>query len=525
MCSCIKGIAHEQQQQAGWQWVAGTCSRMALACSALANLEAALHTAQQERQVQAEVALRDSWHQVYKGRVPLPESLVAMLQHAYGSRLVMLFNPVVLKLAADYSCQLKGEQLPAQMEPQHLQFDARILAAMLAYLPCMQGSSSSEVPSSRSQQSSSGAVTASSSSSSQAAAGTSQPTDSDETTRSSSISSGSGAVLSGAELEVQLACAVVARAVRLYSTVLQEVFDHPCLDEAASAEARAAGAAQLMHQVATAKRYNLLGPLPIELLEELDSRDEAILNDRITAAVIGALLGDQGELMEFARRGVSWFSGQLGRLKRSLQLSQDTVQQLQECTDDLQAALERAMRNWREFHELTARVSPADGSFDDQEASEAAAHAAAGSSDTAAGSPQIRAESDAERNTMIRQRTIICNSRSNWVYIGNWQAYGRLLYEAMQRWADAVCAALPSRRCCSNPCCVVLREMSESNLVSRKACCCGSCSVADQAVRYCSRDCQVSHWQQHKALCRSRRRQQQQKQKQGQEQQQQAQGH
>jgi hypothetical protein len=81
---------------------------------------------------------------------------------------------------------------------------------------------------------------------------------------------------------------------------------------------------------------------------------------------------------------------------------------------------------------------------------------------------------------------------------------------AMQRWADAVCAALPSRRCCSNPRCVVLREMSESNLVNGKACCCGGCSAADQAVRYCSRDCQASHWQQHKALCKGRRRQQQQ---------------
>jgi hypothetical protein len=54
---------------------------------------------------------------------------------------------------------------------------------------------------------------------------------------------------------------------------LQEAFSHPCLDEAASAEARAAGAAQLMQQVLVAAAYNLLGPLPDELLQQLDSGD------------------------------------------------------------------------------------------------------------------------------------------------------------------------------------------------------------------------------------------------------------
>jgi hypothetical protein len=509
MCSCVKAVAREQQQQQhpGSQWIAVaacySCSHIAWACSELADLEGAVHTAQQVLQEKATAELRDKWQQVYKDRVPLPESLVTMLQHAYGSRLVTLFNPVVLKLAADYSCQLKGQKLPAQIEPQHLNSGLRTLAAMLVYSPCMQDSSSSsscEAACSSSVQSSSGVDTASSSSS-RVAAGTYQPHDSGETTSSSS--SVSSADLSGAELEVQLACAaVVARAVRLYSSVLQEAFSHPCMDEDATAEARAAGAAQLLQQVAVAAKYNLLGPLPDELLQQLDSGDATPLGTvDNAAAVIGALLSDQGQLLERVGRGVKRCSGQLGRLGRSLQLPQDAVQQLQERTDELQAAFEAAKNYWHGLEHVMALQE------DHEEPLGRAVHAVASSGTTAASSSQTAAAKDAEKAAIIRQRRIICNSRANWVDRRQ-DSYGRSLYQAMQRWADAVCAALPSRRCCSNPCCVVLREMSESNLVSGKAC--GGCSAADQAVRYCSKDCQVSHWQQHKALCRSRRKQQQQ---------------
>jgi hypothetical protein len=559
MCSCLKAIAREeqqqqQQQQAGWQWVAASCSSMIWACSNVADLEAAVRTAEQRRQTEAAVQLRDKWLHVCKGRVPLPGSLVMMLQHVYGSQFVEFLNVVVLKLAADYSCQLKGETLPARIEPQHLSPGVRKLAAMLAYSPCMQGSSSgssssraavgtsqpadsSGTTSSSGKTSSSGSsgvdtasssraaagtsqpedsskttsssggsgsgsgssgVDTASSSSSQVAAGNSQPADIGETTSSGSSSSGSSssscADLSGAELEVQLACAaVIARAVRLYSTVLQEAFAHPCLDEAASAEARAAGAAQLMQQVSIADRYEVLGPLPNELLQQLNSGDVSPLDTADSAAgVVGALLGEQGQMLEDVRRGVDWLSGQLVRLGRSLQLPQDTVQQLQELTGFMQATMGYAMRCWYTFQEQMEEL---------EDVLESPAHAADGSGGAGASSSKTSKKSDAENEEISRQRRVICNSRANWVYTGH-QSFGESLYQVMQSWAEAVCAALPSRRCCSNPCCVVLREMSESNLVNGKACCCGGCSAADQAVRYCSRDCQASHWQQHKALCR-----------------------
>jgi hypothetical protein len=181
------------------------------------------------------------------------------------------------------------------------------------------------------------------------------------------------------------------------------------------------------------------------------------------------------------------------------------VQQLQEATDSLQAAVEAAMQPWRNLQDVAAEYSLAE-----------AMHAAA-SSDGADDSSTLTSEDNddeeaASMNTI--NSTGMWYSRADWVNDGreSRESYGRSLYQAMQRWADAVCATLPSRRCCSNPCCVVLCEMSESNLVNGKACCCGGCSAADQAVRYCSRDCQVSQWKQHKTLCRIRRKQQQQEQ-------------
>jgi hypothetical protein len=60
-----------------------------------------------------------------------------------------------------------------------------------------------------------------------------------------------------------------------------------------------------MRQVSIANRHEFLGPLPNELLQQLDSGDETVLDDEITAAVICALWGNQGQLMQYAARGVS----------------------------------------------------------------------------------------------------------------------------------------------------------------------------------------------------------------------------
>jgi hypothetical protein len=461
LCSCVKAVAREQQQQhCSWGWVATHCSSIARACGESAQLETAILDVQESHRLASNAHLAQKWRQVYKERVPLPDSLVVMLQHPYGSQLVELFNPVVLKLASDYSCQLKGEQLPAQIQPQHLNRGLRTLAAMLAYLPCMQDASSSS-------SSSDNAASSSSSSSVRRTVGSSTQQQGDS---SSSSSSSGAAPLSGAELEAQLACAaVVARAVRLHSTVLDAAFSHPCLDASATDEARAAGAAQLKQQLQLAKKESslwLFATLPSPLQQQFHSGDERFLSTADgAAAAIAAVLEDQEQQLGDMLKGIKGVHGMSMQLLHALQVPQDEQQQLHAAAVAVEAEMDNASQLW----------------------------------------------------SIVLTRSIQsgANGRALWVIQGQ-QSFGKPLVAAMQRWADAVCAALPSRRCCSNPCCVVLREMSESNLVNGKACCCGGCAAAGQAVRYCGRDCQASHWQQHKALCRRRRRQQQQQQ--GQEQ-------
>jgi hypothetical protein len=507
LCSCVKALAREQQQQqCSWGWVAMHCSSIAEGCTELAQLESAIMDGQARAMLQSCVHLSQKWRQVYIERVPLPSSLVRMLKHAYGSQLVELFNPVVLKLADDYSRQLKGEQLPAQIQPQHLNYGLRKLAAMLAHLPCMQSDSSS-----RSSSSSAAAGSGSSSGGVQVGSSTQQQDDSSSSSSSSSSgdaplpgadSSGDAPLLS-AEVEVQLAfAAALARAVRLHSTVLDAAFSHPCLNNSATDEARAAGAAQLKQQLDLAKHERLLTPLPSPLQQQFDCGDEGFLSTAGgAAAAIAAVLGDQEQQLEYVRKGITWVHGM------SEQLLQAEGQQLHAAAVAAGVEVAYAFQHWKLAGGCGSDGDSSSLAIEEKAAGAGSSTAGAGSSTVGAGSSTAGAgSSTSHAKSSTGSKTL--NGRAAWVSEGHW-TFGKSLVAALQRWADAVCAVLPSRRCCSNPCCVVLREMAESNLVNGRGCCCGGCAAAGQAVRYCGRDCQASHWQQHKALCRSRRRQQQ----------------
>jgi hypothetical protein len=111
----------------------------------------------------------------------------------------------------------------------------------------------------------------------------------------------------------------------------------------------------------------------------------------------------------------------------------------------------------------------------------------------------------------------LADSRAYWVGLVSgvedpgWQALGVEVHLKML--ADEVATKLPSRCCCANPSCAVLRGMSEWQLVSGPKCVCGGCAAASgQAVRYCSRECQRLHWLAHKPVCHRLRQQQQQQQ-------------
>uniref|UniRef100_A0A383VVR0 MYND-type domain-containing protein n=1 Tax=Tetradesmus obliquus TaxID=3088 RepID=A0A383VVR0_TETOB len=64
--------------------------------------------------------------------------------------------------------------------------------------------------------------------------------------------------------------------------------------------------------------------------------------------------------------------------------------------------------------------------------------------------------------------------------------------------AAAVCGRLPVWKICNSPECLNMAEMSEKQLAGGTGTRCSTC----QAVFYCSRECQLAHWKQHKRLCK-----------------------
>jgi hypothetical protein len=63
----------------------------------------------------------------------------------------------------------------------------------------------------------------------------------------------------------------------------------------------------------------------------------------------------------------------------------------------------------------------------------------------------------------------------------------------------AILASFAHPQACNNPGCGNVQGPAEWKLVRMCKCICGGCRTA----RYCSRECQRQHWQQHKAVCRA----------------------
>lgn len=75
---------------------------------------------------------------------------------------------------------------------------------------------------------------------------------------------------------------------------------------------------------------------------------------------------------------------------------------------------------------------------------------------------------------------------------------GQELVGKLKSFAEQVCAALPLLGCCGNPACLNTEKRSETVLANGK---CGKCPRC-KACWYCSKECQVAVWLQHKMVCK-----------------------
>jgi hypothetical protein len=473
LCSCVKAMAGEWQQHS-WKWVTSGCCLAAELSLRIASLEKDLQQAQAYFMAGEASAHLRKWWETHGQATPAMEGLLQQaLQHPCGWRLARAADKQTgasLQAAAEIVEKLLQGSQPERGFLEEAPAHSIVLAALMAGMPTTNVSvGDSSLPSS------------SSSSSSHAT----QHDGGGDAAGSSSSSSNGGGGLSEAQVEVQLArWSVVTRALHLYGAVLEAALGNPCLYKSATATERAAGAAALTQQLELAKDADLLAPLPRVVQHQLDKNNKQYLSSQTGAsAVIGALLHGVYEELESIVFYVDAFTRKLGEL----QLPQQVVQQLQQHTSELESPLDKALQLWVNLDQRPGSTC--------------------GDSDYEAESSCSSTDSKQDP----RQAEIAASHQWRWVL--NAEGECKNVGAVMQRWAEAVSAQLPSRRCCSNQRCVVLREMSNSNLVNGKACCCGGCSAGgQQAVRCCGQECQHSHWQQHKPVCRRLRRLQQQQQ-------------
>jgi hypothetical protein len=276
-------------------------------------------------------------------------------------------------------------------------------------------------------------------------------------------------------LDVKLACmAVAVRAMRLYGTVLGAALRHPCLDASASAEERSAGAAQLAQQL---DRLSNSGEqaLPGMVQQQMHMfASKQCMEGAVGAAVaIGALLGDVPSDLRHVEMCVRWVGRQLliGQQPRPIRGAGTTVDAdqgepahapaqvftdttvLQHDAELLELLVTDKQQSWQRLQAMHIQMRPQQSSNGAGDAQQLTADDTAG---IAAAWVQAAASHSEQRNSTRELVQLLASGIAE-------ERCGRLdhgdqgsvdLGLKLCTWADAVAAALPSRRCCSNPCCV-----------------------------------------------------------------------
>jgi hypothetical protein len=548
--SCIKVMAHQQQQQHAFSWgqVALRCRRIAILSTALAGYEEAL---MEQRMDSIREATEDTIGDLDASCEGEGISLLSgacmdfvsamLVQHPYARQLardnIGVLHALLKQCVQDPS--LAAEQVTADIWVLDRDAAARAAAAaaaepsaspeqvLLAALLCdtiSEGSFS---------------VDAAPISDVAGPAGievSSVIGISDQTHAALADACGGHACSSSSSVltmqDLKLECMAVAiRSMRLYGKVLEAALSHPCLNKSSSAEERTAGAAQLAQQLdrLQASGERVLLPDDIQLQMRLYGRQQCLDSAQGSAAAIGALLGDVPAGLRCMQVCVGWIRRQLWDLEQPQQQpilgvpnAKDAdkaacapiqvflnTRALQRSAQLLVVMAVKAERRLLQLQEMRLQMRPQGPPNSAGESQQLTADETARSTLMWVQEATLLSEVHSRRREGVqRLASDLADTRYSELDFDDTGPVG--LGPQWRSWADAVAAALPSRRCCANPCCVSLREMSEWQMVWGRGCVCGGCAAGSgQAVRYCSRECQTAHWPAHKPVCLRLRQQQQ----------------